>query len=109
MNGDLARQREGCLLWDSEPLIEARDLQIGVLWIILALQSSPIGPGDGVDELLRRGAEHSFDHKAGSCPLQTIFFFCQLFANYSLRRISGWDLGLRSAFFLVMKAICEPR
>ena len=64
MNGDLARQREGCLLWDSEPLIEARDLQIGVLWIILALQSSPIGPGDGVDELLRRGAEHSFDHKA---------------------------------------------
>ena len=74
MNGDLARQREGCLLWDSEPLIEARDLQIGVLWIILALQSSPIGPGDGVDELLRRGAEHSFDHKAVVPCKQSSFF-----------------------------------
>ena len=74
MNGDLARQREGCLLWDSEPLIEARDLRIGVLGSSLALQSSPIGPGDGVDELLRRGAEHSFDHKAVVPCKQSSFF-----------------------------------
>lgn len=87
MNGDLARQREGCLLWDSEPLIEARDLRIGVLGSSLALQSSPIGPGDGVDELLRRGAEHSFDHKA-VVPCKQSSFFAKRMKN-PVRHFAG--------------------